>query len=71
MITEKDIRTIVQHRCEVAGGQAAFARQINMSPQFINFVVNGERVISDRLAKKLGYERKVVFIPCNAGVDKA
>tara|TARA_R100001086_G_scaffold180400_8_gene100217 strand:- start:1469 stop:1684 length:216 start_codon:yes stop_codon:yes gene_type:complete len=69
MITETDIRNILRHRCEAAGGQSALAREIGMSSQFINFVVNGEREVSERLARKLGYQRKVVFTRCNTQVD--
>lgn len=42
-------------------GCLAFARKHDISNQFISMVLSGERKVSDRLARALGYERKVVF----------
>jgi len=70
MITQNDLRNILRHRCEAAGSQRKFAREIGFSAQFVCDVLQGRRHISSELAEKIGYRRKIVFFPCSESVDK-
>jgi hypothetical protein len=69
MITESDLRNILRHRCEEAGGQGAWAKSNGFALSFVQFVLAGERRVSARIAKALGYNRSVVFFPCNSDPD--
>lgn len=65
MLTQADMRNILRHRCEEAGGQGKFAESIGISPQYLSDILNGKRAIGAMLAGKIGYERKIVFTPCD------
>ena len=65
MITQSDIRNILRHKCEEAGGQKQWATNNDIGTGFVNDVLTGRRSPSSRLAKKLGYEKIVHFTPCN------
>lgn len=42
-------------------GQAAAAKELGFTPQFLNDVMNGRRTLSERLVTALGYRRVVTF----------
>lgn len=65
MISADDMRNILRHRCEEAGGQKAWAEKNGFAVSFVQFVLSGDRRVSDRMANALGYNRKVVFFACN------
>ena len=65
MLSQQDMRNILRHRCEEAGSQAALARNLGVSIQYIHDVLAGRRQFSANLAARIGYERKIVFSPCN------
>ncbi len=69
MITADNLRQILRHRCEAAGGQKTWAALHQLSPQYISDVLNARREVSTKLAAKLGYSKKVFFSACNAGSD--
>lgn len=71
MISADDMRNILRHRCEESGGQKAWAEKNGFAVSFVQFVLSGDRRVSERMAKALGYNRKVVFIPCNSEIDGA
>jgi len=71
MLTADNMRQILRHRCEEAGGQKEWAKQNGFALSFVQFALSGDRHISARLAEALGYNRKVVFIPCNSEIDGA
>lgn len=64
MIRQKEMVTILRHRCEAAGGQRQLAQAYGVSPAFISDVVNGRRVVTARLARLMGYQRDIVFSAC-------
>ena len=47
-------------RCS-ASSQAAVARELGISLQHVNDLLNGRRKMSDRVAQALGYRREIVF----------
>lgn len=65
MLTEADMRNILRHRCEAAGGQKAWGEANMVSPQYVCDILNGRKEVSTNVAMKLGYERKVVFLSCH------
>lgn len=69
MISEADMRNILRHRCEQAGGQKAWADANGFALSFVQFALADERRISGRLAEALGYNRKVVFSACDDSKD--
>ena len=65
MINADDMRNILRHRCEEAGSVNKFALQHGLNQSFVNKIVRGECQITKKIAKILGYERKVYFTTCN------
>lgn len=45
------------------GAQIEFAAECNCSPQYINDIVHGRRVVTDAVSVPLGYRRVVIFVP--------
>jgi hypothetical protein len=70
VITENDMRNILRHRCE-RDGQKAWAEKNGFAVSFIQFVLSGDRRVSERLSEALGYNRKVVFFACKGAKDSA
>lgn len=61
MLTEQDIRARLRDAIQAAGSQAAFARQHNISLQYVNDVVNGRREIGQKILDALGIEKIVTY----------
>jgi predicted amino acid racemase len=61
MLTERDIKDRLRAAILKAGSQAAFARQHNISLQYINDVMNGRRDIGQKILDALGIERVVTY----------
>ena len=60
--TEDDMREILRKRCE-GDRQSLCADEIGISPSFVSLILSGHRGISASTAERLGYERKVVYVP--------
>lgn len=71
MISQADMRNILRHRCEAAGGQKAWALANGISPQYVGDILTGRRDVAARLAKILGYERTISFFACKPQNDGA
>ena len=56
-IDEFDVIRIVNRAVDAAGGEAAFARQVQVSRQFVNQVRNGEKQAPDRVLAAAGIRR--------------
>jgi hypothetical protein len=61
MLTEQDIRDRLRAAIKQAGSQAAFARQHNISLQYINDVMNGRRDMGQKILDALGIEKIVTY----------
>lgn len=61
MLSQQDMRNILRHRCEEAGGQAAWGRKHGFTRQMICNVLAGNIGISKRMAEAIGYRQIVVF----------
>ena len=51
-----------------AGSQAAVAATLKITPAYLSDILNGNRGISDKVAKEIGYFKKTVYEPIN-GVE--
>lgn len=60
-MTEKDVRERLRNAVEQAGGQKAFAAQHRMSAGYVNDLVNGRRLLSDRVLSAISVVRKVTY----------
>lgn len=67
-VTEVDIRDALAARCKQKT-QRVVATELGVSAQYINDLVHGKRAIGDEIAAKLGYERRVIFVPKEAADD--
>jgi len=59
--TEEEMLQELKRQIELAGSQRAWALKNGVSTSFLNDTILGRRKISAPLAKKLGYERKIIF----------
>lgn len=57
----QDLIDILRVRCREHGSQKAWAAHHNVSPAYVNDVMQGRREISDNFAALLGFERRVIF----------
>lgn len=65
MLSESDIRNVLRHRCEAAGGQKSWAIDHGVSPQYVCDILRGRKEVSERVAALLGYDRRIQFYACN------
>lgn len=56
-LSDDEVRRIIRIRCKKWGAQRALARELNVSPNFINMVLHGKKKASNRLLNHLGLER--------------
>ena len=59
-MTADEVRTIIKARVG-DGSQREFAKQIRLSPSYVNDVINGLREPSGRLLDALGLRRIMVY----------
>lgn len=69
MLTEQDVMDLLRVAIDVAGSQAAFARQHGISLQYINDVMRGRREIGQKILAVLGIERVVSYRLVDSGDD--
>ena len=60
-MTEEQVYQYLLEAIERAGGQRPFARQLKVTPSYINDVVNKRRLMSDRILAAIGIERVVTI----------
>lgn len=65
MITETEMRAKLRDACDAAGSVHAWSRANCMNQSNTNKVLQGKLAFPKSIAKLLGYERKVHFVPCN------
>lgn len=62
-LSQKDMRGILRHRCDEAGGQRAWAKANGFSDAIVSQALGGTRPVTERMAKSLGYLKKECFVP--------
>jgi hypothetical protein len=60
-ITEDDMLVIVKEKVN-GSRQCEAAKRLRVSTSLLSDVLNGRKGVSDQLAQKFGYERRVVFV---------
>lgn len=60
-MTEEEVYRHLLDAIDRAGGQRPFARQLGVTPSYINDVVNKRRLMSDRILGAIGIKRVVTF----------
>ncbi len=60
-MTEEEVYRHLLGAIDQAGGQRPFARQLGVTPSYINDVVNKRRLMSDRILGAIGIKRVVTF----------
>lgn len=60
-LAEEQVREAIKIAIHMAGSQKAFAHQADISPQYLNEIVQGRKDISDKLLKWFGLERVVRY----------
>lgn len=60
MLTTEDMKRILHKKLD-GGKKKEFAHKHNFSEAFLNMVLTEKRDITDRLAKAMGYVRKVMY----------
>ena len=58
MVNDEELREIIYNAS--SGGQQAWAEKHGFSRQYVNQVANGNKPISDKIAKAVGYVRQWV-----------
>lgn len=61
-MTEEEVYQLFLDEVAKAGGQRALAKRLELTPSYINDVVNKRRLISDRLLDFLGIEKTVQVV---------
>jgi plasmid maintenance system antidote protein VapI len=58
--TESDVVAELKKRAD-SSSQLQVANEMEIHPSMLNDLIHGRRAISERMAKKLGFVKKVVF----------
>ncbi|HEY8356980.1 MAG TPA: hypothetical protein VIL30_05920 [Ramlibacter sp.] len=62
MVNEDELRKELQDQVDVAGSQTAWAQAHGLTPQYVNDILRGKRMIGSEFARLLSHERLVVYI---------
>jgi hypothetical protein len=60
-MTETEFRDSLKKRALEAGSQAALARKLQVSPQYLGDVLSGARPPGDSIITPLGFQRIVTY----------
>ena len=63
LITEADVLRALSQRCELAGGQAAWAASHGVARSALNEALSGRRGLSEAIANAAGFVRVVRYVP--------
>jgi hypothetical protein len=61
--TDEQVRGMLERQCKDAGGQKAWADLHNISPGYVNDVLNARRDIGRTIAEALGLRRVCLYEP--------
>jgi hypothetical protein len=70
-LSQSDIIGILRHRIAAEGGQVAWAKRHGINQAYVSLALAGKIGVGPRIAKAVGYDKKVVFVACNANPDGA
>lgn len=62
-LSAAELIVVLRHRCDAWGGQRAFCASVGLSETLISLVLAGKQKPGPKIARALGYQKKVVFVP--------
>jgi hypothetical protein len=68
-ITVKTLRGMLSQRCEMAGGQSAWAKRHGIPPSVVSETIHGKRDPSPAVLNAMGLMRVDRFIPIKRGAN--
>lgn len=64
-----ELLPMLRAECEGRGASVRFARKAGVSTPLVSQVLNGNRNVSDAIARGLGFTKKVRFVPLQGASD--
>lgn len=61
-ITVDEARELLSQMVDEKGSQSAVAKWLGVSDAYLSDILNGNRGVSDDIARKLGYRKVVVYV---------
>ena len=69
MLTSQELIDEIRRRITETGQAKKLALELGFSPQYLSDVIQGRREIGEALAKKLGYQKRVLWEPIGTKGD--
>lgn len=60
--TNEDMLQILTNNIVNAGSQKKAAKKLGITPQYLCDIMKGKRLVSEDIAKQLGFERRIIFM---------
>lgn len=67
MIDHASVHKVFLAEIDRAGSQTEFARRCGVSIAYVNDIATGKKRVSKRMARAIGYERRLVYLKRNKG----
>lgn len=61
-ISREEAIKIISAMVRAKGSQVKAAKELDISPAYLGDIIGGRRMISDSVARKLGYKRVVLYV---------
>lgn len=61
-MNQKQMVAEIKRLIRLVGSQKQAARELGISPQYLNDIIGYRREVSDNVAFRMGYERRVRFV---------
>lgn len=68
-LTIRELRGMLSHRCEMAGGQSAWAKRHGIPPSVVSETIHGKRDPGPNVLIAMGLMRVDRFIPVKRGAN--
>ena len=62
-VSQSELLEQITRLVERWGSQNNVAARLDITPQYLSDIRSGRREISEKVARKLGYERVIQFVP--------
>lgn len=60
-ITQADAIDIIRNIVKEEGSQTGAAKRLGIAVSYLSDILNGNRNVSEKIAKKLGYKKVIVY----------
>jgi len=71
MITESDLRNILRHRIDAAGGMNRWADLHGINRAYVSLAMAGKQALGPKIIDAMGFRKKVVYFACNSEIESA